>query len=105
MGGAAGSGDDRAMSLGRKVGYVVATLVGLAVGGVLAFTAAVGSLCQTWGEQCTADEVAAMRRMWRAAALAPAATIAAWSVVDVVLVRRWSALRDDDEVDPPLGRW
>lgn len=70
---------------GRVVGYVVAAVVGVGIGGFFGFSAFVSGLCANWGEQCSAEETAEMERLWRMALGAPVVTIGAYAVIDVVV--------------------
>jgi hypothetical protein len=76
---------------GRAVGYVVATVVGVAVGGFFGFTAFVEGLCNNWGEQCSTEENAQIDRHWKMAFGAPVVTIGAYAVLDLTLT---SAVRN-----------
>lgn len=74
---------------GRVGGYLVAGIVGLGVGGVLAFAAIAKGLCNTWGEQCSAEQNAEMARLWGLALAAPVAVVGTYAVADVIVHAYW----------------
>ena len=70
---------------------MVATVVGIAVGVVLGYTALVSGLCATWGEECSTEENAHIARLWKMAFAAPFVVVGLYTAVDLLLS---AALRD-----------
>lgn len=77
---------------------MVATVVGIAVGVVLGYTALVSGLCATWGEECSPEENAHIARLWKMAFAAPLVVVGLYAAVDLLIS---AALRERSPRDSP----
>lgn len=68
----------------RLLCYLVALLLGLGVAGALGYEALLGSLFDSCGERCPAEQ-ARVGRLWKAAAAAPLVSVGACVVADLVV--------------------
>lgn len=90
--------------VGRALGYVAATVVGVGVGAFFAATAVAQSICATWGEECTPEETAEIARSWKMALVAPAVAIGVYGLFDVVVLGLYRRSHDEDHAPPGLSQ-